>query len=69
MANLHVQPKRKNYAWLWIIILVLIIAAAVYYFLVYKKQVPAADNALLHNSSLQFQAALQTPANASVILF
>ncbi|MEO7800416.1 MAG: hypothetical protein ABIR81_00370 [Ginsengibacter sp.] len=40
MANLHVQPKKKNNAWLWILLLLIIAAAAVYYFAVYKKDHP-----------------------------
>lgn len=53
MANLHVQPKRKNNAWVWIVILVLIIAAAIYYFEVYKKQTPVNGNVFQPNTSLQ----------------
>ena len=68
MANLHVQPKRKNYAWVWIVILILIIAAVAYYFMVYKKQAPAPDNALYQRSSMPMQAALKSPANNTIIL-
>lgn len=68
MANLHVQPKRKSYAWVWILILILIIAAAAYYFMVYKKQGPAPDNALNQRSSMPLQAALKTPANNHTII-
>ncbi len=68
MANLHVQPKRKSYAWVWILILILIIAAAAYYFMVYKKQAPAPDNALDQGSSMPLQAALKRPANNTIIL-
>lgn len=40
MADLHVQPKRKNNSWLWILLLIIIAAAAIYYFAVYKKDHP-----------------------------
>lgn len=68
MANLHVQPKRKNYAWLWILILILIIAGVAYYFMVYKKQVPAPGTAFQQHPSLQWQAASESPATATIIL-
>ena len=38
MANLHVQPKKKNYLWVWIIIILLIIAAGVYYYINYYSK-------------------------------
>lgn len=57
MANLHVQPKRKSNAWLWIIILIIIIAAVVYYFGVYKKQTPVNGSAFKPNTSLQLKNA------------
>lgn len=57
MANLHVQPKRKSNAWLWIIILIIIIAAVVYYFEVYKKQTPVNSNVVQPNTSLQLKNA------------
>lgn len=53
MANLHVQPKKKNYLWLWLIILAVIIAGAIYYFTVYKEQHPPVDNAQHQSSTLQ----------------
>jgi hypothetical protein len=37
MANLHVQRKRKNYLWVWLLI-ILIIAAAVYYYINYYSK-------------------------------
>lgn len=55
MANLHVQPKRKNYAWVWILILILIIAGAVYYFGFYKKQEAVPTTTLVVPSTFQFQ--------------
>ena len=47
MANLHVQPKKKNYLWLWIIIILLIVAGIYYYFNYYSKGIkPGSGNAL-----------------------
>ena len=47
MANLHVQPKRKNYLWLWIIIILLIAAGIYYYLNYYSKGIkPGSGNAL-----------------------
>lgn len=71
MANLHVQPKRKSYAWLWIVILIIIIAAALYYFEVYKKQTPVNGSAFQQRNSLQLKTAhplLQHDAGAVIIL-
>ena len=56
-ANLHVQPKRKSNAWLWIVILIIIIAAALYYFEVYKKQTPVSGSAFQPTTSLQLETA------------
>ncbi len=69
MANLHVQPKRKSYAWLWILILILIIAGAVYYFAFYKKQEPAPTNTLHTPSSLQLKVAQAPRMNRDVKRF
>jgi len=69
MANLHVQPKRKSNAWLWIVILIIIIAAAVYYFEVYKKQTPVNAGAFQPNTSLQLknaQLTFQPEAGAAI---
>jgi len=69
MANLHVQPKRKSNAWLWIIILVLIIAAAIYYFELYKKQTPVNGNVFQPNTSFQLknaQLTLQPKAGVAI---
>lgn len=54
MANLHVQPKRKNYLWVWILI-ILILAAAVYYYVNYysKGIKPGAANTSRIVPSLQ----------------
>ncbi len=68
MANLHVQPKRKNYAWLWILILILIIAGVAYYFMVYKKQIPPPGTAFQQYPSLQWRAAPQQQAGVTGIL-
>ncbi|MGH2648954.1 MAG: hypothetical protein ACRDE8_15355 [Ginsengibacter sp.] len=47
MANLHVQPKRKNYVWIWILIILIIVAGIYYYFNYYKKGItPFHNNAL-----------------------
>ena len=55
MANLHVQPKRKNYLWVWILIIILIITAAVYYYVNYysKGIKPGTGNASRVVPSLQ----------------
>ncbi len=46
MANLHVQPKKKNYLWVWIIIILLIAAGVYYYFAYYSKGIkPGSGNA------------------------
>jgi hypothetical protein len=37
MANLHVQQKRRNYLWLWILIILIIAAGLFYYFNYYRK--------------------------------
>ncbi len=71
MANLHVQPKKKSNAWLWVVLLIIIIAAAAYYFLVFKKQLPANNSALHQNTSLQLkppQLSLPPVADAAIIL-
>jgi len=47
MADLHVQPKKKNYLWVWIIILLLIAAGVYYYINYYSKGIkPGSGNAL-----------------------
>ncbi|MEO8111720.1 MAG: hypothetical protein ABI594_16865 [Ginsengibacter sp.] len=68
MANLHVQPKRKNYAWLWILILIVIIACLAYYFMIYKKQVPAPGDASMKDSTMRWEAPLQNAANNTMTL-
>lgn len=43
MAELHVQPKRKNDWWLWVI-LILIIIGAIYYYVNYYQKNNIVDN-------------------------
>jgi len=31
MAEIRVEPKRRNLAWLWVLIAVVVVAAVVYY--------------------------------------
>lgn len=54
MANLHVQPKRKNYLWLWILVILIIAAALYYYFNYYKKgETPSVDTGFRQSPALQ----------------
>lgn len=49
MANLHVQQKKKNYLWVWIIIILLIAAGIYYYLNYYNKGIkPSSENALTY---------------------
>ena len=49
MANLHVQQKKKNYLWVWIIIILLIAAGVYYYLNYYNKGIkPGSGNALTY---------------------
>jgi len=58
MANLHVQPKKKNYLWLWIIIILLIAAGIYYYVNYYSKGItPGSGNALRYPSHSGMQYA------------
>ena len=73
MANLHVQPKRKNYLWIWVLIIILIAAAAIYYYVNYynKGTNRGPDNTLQTTpaSKLHFaQASIDKPAPAGAIL-
>ena len=57
MANLNVQPKKKNYLWLWIIIILLIAAGIYYYLNYYSKGIkPGSGNALSYpiDSGMQY---------------
>lgn len=49
MAELHVQPKRNSYWWVWLILALLIIGGAIYWYLNYYQKgtgtvVPARDS-------------------------
>ena len=37
MAELHVQPKRNSYWWLWLVLAIIIVGGIIYYFIVYKN--------------------------------
>jgi hypothetical protein len=47
MAELHVQRKRHNLAWLWVLLAIIVIAAGVYLYLHYKnpKEYPISNKA------------------------
>ncbi len=61
MADLHVQPKRRNNAWIWILIILVIAAAVFYYFNYYKKGLtPGSDKAFRETPSLQLNLSLVT---------
>ena len=67
MANLHVQPKRKNYLWVWILIIVLIIAAAVYYYTnYYKKGITPGSDKAFRESPLKLNLA-QVPFKKPIV--
>lgn len=53
MANLHVQPKKKNYAWAWILVILIIVAAIYYYFNYYKKGITPGGDKAFKESPLQ----------------
>ncbi len=36
MAEIRVEPKRRNLAWLWILLIVIVAAAVAYYFIYYR---------------------------------
>jgi cell division protein FtsL len=38
MAELHVQRKRSNYIWLWLLIIIIVAAAGVYYYIHYYRK-------------------------------
>ena len=65
MADLHVQPKRKNNTWIWILVIILIIAAAVYYYFNYYKKgiTPGSDKAFFETPSLQLNLSQVTLKN------
>ena len=35
MAQLHVQPKRNSYWWLWLLLTLMVIAGAIYWYINY----------------------------------
>lgn len=57
MAELHVQPKRNNFWWLWLVLAILIIAGLIYYFNYYQKGettamvIPGDSSNTINNSS------------------
>ena len=56
MANLHVQPKRRNNSWIWILVIILIIAAGLYYYFnYYKKGITPGDKAFRDFPSFQIK--------------
>ena len=58
MANLHVQPKRRNYLWIWVLVIVLIIVAAVYYYMnYYKKGITPGSGNVFRESPLKLDLA------------
>ena len=73
MANLHVQPKKRSNAWIWILVIILIIAAAVYYYFNYYKNgiTPGSDKALLESPSLRTNLSKQSlkSSDAQIILY
>jgi len=68
MANLHVQPKRRNYLWIWILVIILIIAAAIYYYTNYYKKgiTPGSDKAFRDSPSLQLKLSQASLKNTNV---
>jgi hypothetical protein len=71
MANLHVQPKRRSNAWIWLLVIVLIIAAAVYYYFNYYKNgiTPGSDKALRESPSLQLNLSQLLLKNSDTQMF
>jgi hypothetical protein len=37
MAEIHVEPRRRSLAWLWILLALIIAGGLVYYFLYYRN--------------------------------
>ena len=68
MANLHVQPKRKNYLWIWILVIIVIIAAAIYYYMNYynKNITSSSGNTFRHTPALQLKIAKTLPTTTHV---
>ena len=38
MAEIHVAPRRRSLAWLWILLALVVIGGLVYYFMFYNAQ-------------------------------
>jgi len=36
MAEIRVEPKRRNLVWLWVLLIVIVAAALAYYFIYYR---------------------------------
>lgn len=36
MAEIRVEPKRRNLTWLWVVLIVIVAAALAYYFIYYR---------------------------------
>lgn len=36
MAEIHVEPRRRSLAWLWILLVIIIAALLIYYFVYYR---------------------------------
>lgn len=36
MAEIHVEPRRRSLAWLWILLVLIIVGGLVYYFVYYR---------------------------------
>ena len=71
MANLHVQPKRRSNAWIWLLVIVLIIAAAVYYYFNYYKKgiTPRSDKARRASPSLRLNLSQLLLKNSDTQMF
>jgi hypothetical protein len=36
MAEIHVEPRRRSLAWLWILLALIVVGGLVYYFMYYQ---------------------------------
>ena len=50
MAELHVQRKRSNYIWLWLLIIIVVAAAGIYYYMQYYRK----DNPVVNSKPTSF---------------
>lgn len=56
MAELHVQPKRKNFWWLWLVLTIIIIAGLIYiYYFVYFEKGKAIGMGTTNDSTYALQ--------------